>query len=170
MGCLQIGPDSPLTAHQSEGPPLQGESVVLCQCGKAYVAETQRHLETRVKEHRDACNKGDTWKSAIAEHRWDLQHQVDCDETRVLDRATRPIQLKVKEALHIEKIPNNSRLNRDGGYELQGCWITTMKKLGGGVNCAGTNCAGTATSGLYIELHECASAWATRINFRLSRP
>jgi hypothetical protein len=26
----------------------------------------------------------------------------------------------------------NSRLNRDGGYELPGCWIATMKKLGGG--------------------------------------
>jgi hypothetical protein len=48
-----------------------------CQCGKVYVGETQRRLETRVKEHRDACTKGDTWKSAIAEHQWDLQHQVD---------------------------------------------------------------------------------------------
>jgi hypothetical protein len=82
----------------------------------------------QVKEHSDACNKGDTWKSAIAEHQWDLQHQVDWDETRVLDRATRPIQLKVKEALHIEKTPTNSRLNRDGGYKLPGCWIATMKK------------------------------------------
>jgi hypothetical protein len=90
--------------------------------------------------------KGDTWKSAIAEHQWDLQHQVDWDETRVLDRATRPIQLKVKEALHIEKTPTNSRLNRDGGYELPGCWIATMKKLGGGVNRASANRAGATTS------------------------
>jgi hypothetical protein len=57
---------------------------------------------------------------------------VDWDETRVLDRATRPIQLTIKEALHIEKIPANSRLNYDGGYELPGCWIGTMKKLGVG--------------------------------------
>ena len=26
-----------------------------------------------------------------------------------------------KEALHIERIPTNTRLNRDGGYELPGC-------------------------------------------------
>ena len=102
-----------------------------CQCGKVYVGETQRRLETRIKEHRDACNKGDTWKSAIAEHQWDQQHQVDWDATRVLDRAARPVQLKVKEALHIKKMPANNRLNRDGGYELPGCW---MKKLGGGDN------------------------------------
>ena len=31
------------------------------------------------------------------------QHQVDWDATRVLDRAARPVQLKVKEALHIER-------------------------------------------------------------------
>ena len=100
MGCLQIRPDSPLTAHQSGRPPPQGETgragVVYqtpCQCGKVYIGETQRHLETRVKEHRDACNKGYTWKSAIAEHQWDQQHQVDWDATRVLDRAARPVQL-----------------------------------------------------------------------------
>ena len=68
------------------------------------------------------------------------------DATRVLDRAVRPVQLKVKEALHIEKTPANSRLNRDWGYELPGCWITTMKKLGGGDNRASSNCAGTPPS------------------------
>ena len=54
-------------------------------------------------------------------------------DTRVLDRATRPVQLLVKEALCIQRIPASNRLNRDGGYELPGCWIATMKKLGGGV-------------------------------------
>ena len=77
---------------------------------------------------------------------WDQQHQVDWDGTRVLDRATRPIQLKVKEALHIERTPANTRLNRDGGYELPGCWIATMKKLGGGANRAGANHVGASAS------------------------
>ena len=95
-----------------------------CQCGKVYVGETQRHLETRVK---DACTKG---KSAFTEHQWDQQHQVDWDGTRMLDRATRPIQLNIKEALHIERTPANTRLNRNGGYVLPSCWITTIKKLG----------------------------------------
>ena len=42
-----------------------------CQCGKVYVGETQRRLETWVKEHKDACSKGHAEKSAIAEHTWD---------------------------------------------------------------------------------------------------
>ena len=54
-----------------------------------------------VKEYRDACSKECTEKSAIAEHQWDQQHQVKWEDIRVLDRATRPVQLKVKEALHI---------------------------------------------------------------------
>ena len=79
-----------------------------CQCGKVYVGETQRRLETRVKEHRDACNKGDTGKSAIAEHQWDQQHQVNWEDTRVLDRASRPVQLRVKEALYIQKTTDST--------------------------------------------------------------
>ena len=78
---------------------------VPCQCGKVYVGETQRCLETYVKEHKDACNKGYTEKSAIVEHQWDQQHQVKWEDTRVLDRATRPIQLEVKEALQHPKHP-----------------------------------------------------------------
>ena len=70
-----------------------------CQCGKVYVGETQRRLEMQIKEHRDACNKEDAGKSAIAEHQWDQQHQVNWEGTRVLDRASRPVQLRVKEAL-----------------------------------------------------------------------
>ena len=64
----------------------------------------------------------------------------------MLDRATGPIQLKVKEAFHIERTPANTRLNRDRGYELPGCWIATMNKLGGGANCADANHVGTIAS------------------------
>ena len=111
-----------------------------------YVGEMQRHLETQVKEHWDACNKGD--KSAIAKHQWDQQYQVDWGETRVLDRAARPVQLKVKEALRSEKTPANNTLNQDVGYELPGCCIVTIKKLGGRGNRASANSAGASASSL----------------------
>ena len=39
---------------------------------------------------------------------------MDWDKTRVLDRATRLIQLKVEDTLHIKRTPTNSRLNWDG--------------------------------------------------------
>ena len=92
----------------------------------------QRRLETRVEEHGNACNSGYTEKSAVVEHQWDKQHQVKLEDIRVLDRTTRPVQLKVKEALHIQTTPANNSLNKDGGYKLPGCWMANMK-LGGGV-------------------------------------
>ena len=94
-----------------------------CQCGKVYVGETQRRLETRVKEHKDACSKGHTEKSAITEHEQDQQHTIDWEDTKVLDKATRPVQLLGMEALCIQRTPANNRLNHDGGYKLKGCWI-----------------------------------------------
>ena len=53
-------------------------------------------------------------------------------DSRAQNNYTGPIQPKVKEALHIERTLANTRLSRDGGYDLLGCWITTVNKLGGG--------------------------------------
>ena len=38
-----------------------------CTCGKVYIRETKRRHGTRLKEHKDACIKGQTDKSAIAD-------------------------------------------------------------------------------------------------------
>ena len=43
---------------------------VPCSCGKVYIGETIRTLETRIKEHKRACRDSDYKKSAIAEHTW----------------------------------------------------------------------------------------------------
>ena len=100
----------------------------------------------------------DTQKSAIAEHQWDQQHQVKWEDIRVLDRATRPVHLKVKEALHFQKTPANNSPNKDWGYELPGCWIATIKKLGGGIN---LNC----TSAVLVlqPLHQTRTACARKL-------
>ena len=42
--------------------------VISCTCRKLYIGMTKRRLETHLKEHKDACIKGFTDKSAIAEH------------------------------------------------------------------------------------------------------
>ena len=108
---------------------------------------------------------GDAGKSAIAEHQWDQQHQVNWEGTRVLDRASRSVQLRVKEALYIQKTPTNKRLNRDEGYELPGCWIATVKRLGGGVSSsrASANRVSAYTSAR-TGPHARASSGATPIN------
>ena len=51
-------------------------------CGQVYIGETKRRLETRLKEHRDACKRGMIEKSAVAEHVWENHHPIDWEETR----------------------------------------------------------------------------------------
>ena len=88
-----------------------------------------RRLETRIKEHKDACKKGTTEKSAIAKHAWTTNHAIEWNETTVLDQARRRKELMIKEALHISLTPENQRLNRDGGLELPACWTAILKVL-----------------------------------------
>ena len=66
---------------------------ILCSCGQVYIGEIRQRLETRLKEHRDACEKGMMEKSAVAEHA--LENHYSIQETMVLDHG----RLLVKEAL-----------------------------------------------------------------------
>ena len=94
---------------------------------------TKRRLETRLKEHRDACERGMMEKSAVAEHAWENHHPIDWEETTILDRG-RGQELLLKEALHIQMTPSEERFNRDGGLEVPGCWIAVMRRQGGRSN------------------------------------
>ena len=38
---------------------------ILCSCGKAYIGETWRRLQTRIKEHQDACQNGTLEESVM---------------------------------------------------------------------------------------------------------
>ena len=104
-----------------------------CSCGQVYIGETKRRLETRLKEHRDTCERGMMEKSAVVEHAWENHHLIDWEETTVLDHGTGQ-ELLVKEALHIQMTPSGECFNRDGGLEVPGCWIAVMRREGGRSN------------------------------------
>ena len=103
-------------------------------CGQVYIGETRHRLGTRLKEHRDACKKGLTDKSAIAVHAWTNDHPIRWDATKVLQRASRTMELVMKESLSIQTKPESERFNRDSGFKLPDCWIATYKKLRGGAS------------------------------------
>ena len=46
-----------------------------------YISETKRRLETRLKEHQDACRKGALEKSSVAEHAWRNHHPIKWEDT-----------------------------------------------------------------------------------------
>ena len=58
-----------------------------CSCGKVYIGEIRSRLETRLREHQEACRKGTLEKAAVAEHAWKDQHAIKWDETTVVDMA-----------------------------------------------------------------------------------
>ena len=108
-----------------------------CSCGKSYIGETKRRLETRLREHQEACRKGTREKSAVAEHAWNDHHTIKWEETAVVDMARHPRELLLKEAIHIQMTPAEERLNRDAGLELPRCWVAALRRQEGTTNRAG---------------------------------
>ena len=66
------------------------------------------------------CKQHGEIVSAIAEHAWQQHHPIKWEEVRVVDRASKNCELKIKEALHIQMTPDN-KFNRDIGLELPEC-------------------------------------------------
>ena len=89
-----------------------------CSCGKAYIGETKRRLESRLREYQDACQTQSLLKSAVAEHAWGSHHPINWKDTSVIDWARRPEELLLKEAIHIQRTPAGERINRDRGREF----------------------------------------------------
>lgn len=96
--------------------PLEKKSNVVyqvpCSCGRVYIGETKRALETRIKEHKAATRRGELEKSAIAEHALNHHHQVGWDEFKVLDEGANNTTLLIKEALHIRLTTAEKLINR----------------------------------------------------------
>ena len=74
------------------------------------------------------AKNGLTDKSAIAKHAWTNGHPICWDATKVLQRASRTMELVMKESLSIRTKPESERFNRDNGFELPNCWIATNRK------------------------------------------
>ena len=94
-----------------------------CSCGKAYIGETKRRLETRLREHQDACQTQALQKSAVVEHSWGSHLPINWKDTLVVDRARRPEELLLKVAI-----------NRNGGKGIPRCWAAALKHSEGAAN------------------------------------
>ena len=71
-----------LTKVKDPLPTIKQSNVIYevpCTCGKVYIGETKRRLETRLKEHKGACMRCLTDKTAIAEHAWANDHPINED-------------------------------------------------------------------------------------------
>ncbi len=93
-----------------------------CSCGKCYIGQTGRQLNSRLNEHKIAIRKKDD-KNAMAVHlkNADPLHQVTLEETTVLHQEKHWRKREIKEGLYI-KMHANSLVNGNEGSEISDIW------------------------------------------------
>ena len=93
-----------------DGQPLLHSSGVLYQltssCGQNYIGQTKRNLITRLNEHR-TCEDSEVCKHLLN----NLNHEINFDTPKTLDRSNYVTKLRIKETLHISE--TESQLNVD---------------------------------------------------------
>lgn len=79
-----------------------------------YIGETSRSINQRIREHADDIKHGKTCSSSLAGHADKYKHHIFIEEAQVVARVSHSHHRKLREALEIEKRPNN--LNIDDGW------------------------------------------------------
>ena len=96
-----------------------------CQdCDKVYIGDTGRTLQVRQKEHKRHCINGRTQDSAVAAHAHQELHDIDWENTSVLDYDDDFYRRKVKEALLIKQKAN---FNQDSGLAVSPIWSSVLQ-------------------------------------------
>ena len=72
-----------------------------CECGKAYIGETGRAMQDRIKEHDSDIRLARTQTSAVSEHANEMRHLPIWKEVKFIDRYPHWYTRRVKEAIHI---------------------------------------------------------------------
>ena len=87
---------------------------VLAACiARTYIGQTGRSLDHRLREHRRALKNGDVGSSALAEHVFSANHQVDLSKAMVIDTHNHTQTRCMLESWHIQH--HQSPLNREKG-------------------------------------------------------
>ena len=106
---------------------LKGVYKIDCSCGKSYIGETGRSLQTRLKEHGADIRIGRSRTSALAEHSSKTKHHICLENASIIAREEQHQKRKIREALEILKHPCN--LNRDNGLEISGSWLPLIREI-----------------------------------------
>ena len=113
-------------------------------CHKTYIGETGRAFGVRLQEHRQEISQrdvraytrstcrslaGEQNKSAVTDS---VNHVIDWDQAKVIDRESHRVDRWIKEAIHIRKEQDNSMNRDEGSYQLSHiCGILFAPKLSG---------------------------------------
>jgi len=102
-------------------------------CNKTYIGKTGRAFGVRLQEHRQEVSQrdvraytrstgrslaGEQNKSADTDHAISLNHVIDWDQAKVIDRESNRGDRWIKEAIHIRKEQDKSTNRDEGSYQL----------------------------------------------------
>jgi len=79
-------------------------------CNQAYIGQTKRHIETRIKEHRNNIRNTSGNQSVVTNHRLLYNHDFDWDKPEILHREKNRKKREIAEMFFIKKFKksNNS--------------------------------------------------------------
>jgi predicted GIY-YIG superfamily endonuclease len=75
-----------------------------CDCGRCYIGETSRPLEVRIKGHKYNLTQGLLEKSKLAQHTYELGHQICWKEAKVLQIEPSTTYRKYKESADVSLV------------------------------------------------------------------
>ena len=103
---------------------MKGVYIIPCSCGTPYIGETGCSINQRIREYAANLKHTRTKSSALGEHVEKANHHLCIKEAGVITRVSLFHHRKFREALEIEKRPNN--LNREDGWKISNCWVPTL--------------------------------------------
>ena len=69
-------------------------------CEAVYFGESKRSLKPHSDEHKRSVRNCDCDRKEIAKHCWEVDHNFNWDQKKVIDRESRLNQRKIKETIH----------------------------------------------------------------------
>eukprot|EP00057_Strongylocentrotus_purpuratus_P027269 XP_011681743.1 PREDICTED: LOB domain-containing protein 13-like [Strongylocentrotus purpuratus] len=116
-----------LHSHKDKHPNHKKAGVykILCECGKVYIGETGRNLETRLKEHRTSFRLSDWDKSAIVKHAQQHEHTIEWDNSHLISIMKHWHTRRIREAIEIHC---HNTVPQDSGLYINDIWKPLINK------------------------------------------
>ena len=93
-------------------------------CQTVYFGESKWSLKSRSDEHKRSVRNCDCDKNEIAKHCWEVDHNFNWDQKKVIDRERKLIPRKIKESIRFLKNPDH--LNKIS-YILSEIWLPNLR-------------------------------------------
>ena len=111
---MLVRPKDKREKHQNSGLVYQYER----ECGKVYVGETCRTLQTREKENKRAIRNSDINHSGVSKHVLETRHTIAWDEVKILAYESHWRKRKIKEGIFIARTRHDLLMNTKPGITV----------------------------------------------------